>query len=318
MMVLAVAIFAFSILPVQFFSPDNINKTVLLIYMAVTLPQAGMLDWLGIAMGKSITVGISRLVKASVYLLLILLILPKNQNLNLVPVFLIISMIAGNIVMRVQSWRWLGCCPKPSINNFSASKELIKQTAPIGASNLVQRVLFNFDIIIIGMIATTSDAGVYAAAAKLLFVLIVAVETGLSAVLPKLSQLWQDDKTEFDISVRRYLKILLFCLMPLPVIGFLFAEPVIGLIYGEQYLNAIPIFKILSLAYPILSVVLFFGTVLVASDRQKRWFAVTVVGAITAIVALSLLVPNAGITGAALAMLISYIVSLLVVVRKAT
>jgi len=68
-------------------------------------------------------------------------------------------------------------------------------------------------LILIGFIATTSDAGVYAAAAKLLFVLIVAVETALSAVLPKLSKLWQDDRSIFNMAVRRYLKILLFCLL---------------------------------------------------------------------------------------------------------
>jgi len=321
MAVLGIAVFALSILPVQFFSPDNINRTVLLIYMAVTLPQAAMLDWLGIAMGKSITVGFSRLVKACVYLLLILLILPRNPNLNLVPVFLIISMIAGNIVMRVQSWRWLGWWPKPLGANFAASRLLLAQTAPIGAANIVQRVLFNFDLVIIGFIATTADAGVYAAAAKLLFVLIVAVETALSAVLPRLSQLWQDDREEFKASVRRYLKILLFCLMPLPIIGLLLAEPVIQLIYNGQYISSVPIFKILSLAYPVLSLVLFLGTVLVASDRQKSWFAVTSAGATVAIIALMLLIPALGVIGAAWAMLISYIVSLLVagyLISKAT
>ena len=321
MAMLGVAVFALSILPVQFFTPHNINKTVLLIYMAVTLPQAGMLDWLGIAMGKSITVGISRLVKAGVYLLLILLILPRNSNLNLVPVFLIISMIAGNIVMRVQSWRWLGWWPKPFGASFSASRQLLAETAPIGAANIVQRVLFNFDLVIIGFIATTSNAGVYAAAAKLLFVLIVAVETALSAVLPRLSQLWQDDKPAFNVAARRYLKILLFCLTPLPIIGLLFAEPVIRLIYSGQYISSVPIFKVLIVAYPLLSLVLFLGTVLVASDRQKSWFLVTVTGAIVAIIALLLLIPALGVIGAAWAMLISYVVSLLVaglLISKAT
>jgi len=321
MAILGVAVFALSILPVQFFSPDNINRTVLLIYMAVTLPQAGMLDWLGIAMGKSIAVGISRLVKACVYLLLILLILPQNPNLNLVPVFLIVSIIAGNIVMRVQGWRWLGWWPKPIGANFAACRQLLLETAPIGAANIVQRVLFNFDLILIGFIATTSDAGVYAAAAKLLFVLIVAVETALSAVLPKLSKLWQDDRSIFNMAVRRYLKILLFCLLPLPIIGLLFAEPVIQLVYSGQYISSVPIFKILSLAYPILSLVLFLGTVLVASDRQKSWFVVTVAGAIVAIIALILLIPALGVIGAAWAMLISYVVSFLVaayLISKAT
>jgi len=117
------------------------------------------------------------------------------------------------------------------------------------------------------------------------------------------------------------LKILLFCLLPLPIIGLLFAEPVIQLVYSGQYISSVPIFKILSLAYPILSLVLFLGTVLVASDRQKSWFVVTVAGAIVAIIALILLIPALGVIGAAWAMLISYVVSFLVaayLISKAT
>jgi O-antigen/teichoic acid export membrane protein len=74
-------------------------------------------------------------------------------------------------------------------------------------------------------------------------------------------------------------------------------------------------------AYPLLSLVLFLGTVLVASDRQKSWFIVTVTGALVAIIALVLLIPALGVIGAAWAMLISYVVSLMVagyLISKAT
>jgi len=314
MMLLAVLVIFLCWIGLRFVELGNIDKTVFLLYLATVLPQAAMLDWFGIAMGKGLSVGISRLVKAVIYLLLIIIILPINSNLLLVPIFLIISMISGNIVMLVQSWRWLDWFPKPGFNDFITSKNLLSQTAPIGAANLVQRVLFNFDIVIIGFIATTADAGVYAVAAKLLFVLIVAAETALSAVLPKLSSLWQDDKIEFSLAVKKYLKFLLLILLPIPIAGAIFAKPIITIVYGQQYLDAIPIFRVLSFAYPILTIVLFAGTVLVASDRQKSWFVVTFIGAMIAIITLFALIPAIGVIGAAWAMLIAYIASLLVTV----
>jgi len=318
MHLLALAVFALGLAVLPLFPFYAEDRWVFILFLASVFPQAWMLQWVGIGLERMTWVGVAKTVRSLVYAGLVLLLLGGAGSWSSwpvhrwVPVFVLIAFVAGDLVMAGPVFRWLGGPFLPRPGRLPETGGMLRETSAIGGGNLVRRVLLHIDIIMLGMLSSPAMAGSYAAAAKLVFVLVMVVELILTAMLPRLSRLWMADRAGFSRQYSIWMGTLIVVLLPVALGGALIGDPLIVLIYGDRFAGAGTVFSILSVSYVLLCMGMFCGNGLIACDRQRAYLPPLVFSAVVAVAGNILLVPRWGMTGSALAMLAAH-ASLMVV-----
>lgn len=285
------------------------DRWIPVLYLLAVVPQVFQLDWLGIGLEKMSHVGGLRIVRSLFYAVVILAGLDLLDGLGgvpaprWVPVIYLAAMAAGNLVILVPVRGWLGGWVRPGRPEPGEARRRWSAGLPIGLSALVLRVLLNIDLMLLGILAAPEDAGQYAAAARLMFLLVIAVELLWSALLPRQSRLAAEDAAGFRRAFNLYLGAVLAVLVPVAVGGRLLAPEVIALLYGPEYAGAAPVLANLAMSYSLLAVAMYLGNSLVACDRQRDYVGPLAVAAAVAAAATVLLVPARGAVGASWGML---------------
>ncbi len=291
---------------------------VFLLYLLSVVPQVGMLDWVGVGLERMLWVGIAKVGRSLVYSVAVLLLLSSLAGrlgwpaYRWVPVIFLVSLLAGDLLIWGPVARWLGRPVWPAFGGWPDWRERLAVAGPIGGGIVVMRLLLNIDIIALGVLARPDVVGSYAAAGKIVFVLVTAVEVLWNAMLPRLSRLWRESPERFRSRLQLYLGLILAGFVPLAAGGMLLGGRLMDLLYGTQYPGAGLVFRVLSLSYVLLAVGQFFGNALIASDRQRAVFPPVALAAAVALGGNLLLVPRYGAGGACFAMLAAHATLLLV------
>ena len=147
--------------------------------------------------------------------------------------------------------------------------------------NIINYFARNIDNILIGKIWGSVSLGFYSKAYGLLMLPITQVATPIAAVaIPALSRL-QNDKEEYKNYYYRAINLIAWITMPIVLMLAALSEEIIRIVLGEQWMAAVPIFKVLAFASVIQPVVNPVGWVYISLgqvDRLFRWslFAVPV------------------------------------------
>ncbi len=299
---LAVLVIGLLVLPLfPFYVQDRL---VFWLYLATVVPQVFMQDWIGIGLERMRWVGIAKTSRSLCYAVLVLLALKPLVGLGWlaaqrwVPVIFLISFFGSNLTIAIPVTRWLGQAVRPRYGEPAEWRRRWSLAAPIGASIVMLRILLNIDIILLGVLATPAVAGAYAAAARIIFLLVVAMEVLWKALLPRLSRLAKTSPAAFRRSFNQYLGLVLAGLLPVAVGGYAVGPELIDLLYSGRLPEAGRVFQVLAVSYTLLSVGWFFGNSLVAMDRQREYFPPLLVCAAVAVVGCVTLVPRLGGIGA--------------------
>jgi O-antigen/teichoic acid export membrane protein len=235
-----------------------------------------------------------------------------------VPALYLAAFALSNLVIAVNLRRWFGRFITPILPPAVEARRRWRETMPLGANIVVLRVLQNIDLVLLGILAAPSVAGNYAAASRLIFPLVVAVEVLWAALLPRLSRLAHADPPAFRRSFNLYLGGVLVVLVPVAVGGALVGGDVMRLVYGDEFPDAGPVFRVLAVSYSLLAAGSFLGNTLVAADRQRAYLPPLVAGAAIALGGTLVLAPRLGAEGASWAMLAAHttLCLLLVIVNR--
>jgi O-antigen/teichoic acid export membrane protein len=220
-----------------------------------------------------------------------------------VPLLFLTAMAASNLLVGSAARRWFGHWILPTRPDGAELRRRWREALPIGTANVVLRVLLNVDLLVLGLLATPEAAGHYAAAARVIFLLVVAVEVLWSALLPRQARLAAREPEAFRRTFNLYFGCLVAVLLPVAVGGRGLSAELIDLLYGSQYAEAAPVFANLAVSYSLLAMAMYLGNSLVASDRQRDYVRPLALAATAAAAATAVLVPSRGAVGASLGML---------------
>jgi len=165
------------------------------------------------------------------------------------------------------------------------------------------------DIILLGVLSSSFAAGIFSAAGRISLVFVVLVSSLGSVVAPRFSSLDSPKK------VKEYLKklILLTCVISLGMLLFLpFARPIILLVFGLNYLEAVGVFQALIIAMiPFLFSIVTVNP-LIYSFNVPNYVAITTVVQVVILIILDLiLIPIYGAYGPTIAIGASNVIVLL-------
>ena len=181
---------------------------------------------------------------------------------------------------------------------------IFKTAWPFGLLSIMGIIMLNTDIIMLGWLTTPSDVGYYAAAQKLIQLLYVLPTLISISLFPALARILTKSKEQAAIILGKALTIIIILAIPIALLGVIFADFIINLVFGSAYLPAVNSFRILMLSILIVYPSSLLGQAIFAYDRQKAFIGLVVWSALGNVIFNFLLIPKFGIAGAAIATVI--------------
>ncbi|MFA4817783.1 MAG: flippase [Parcubacteria group bacterium] len=209
---------------------------------------------------------------------------------------LLFNMIASFIIVFLWSRKYL----RFSFQfDFSYWKKFLKESLPIGIGSVIVFAYFKMDTILLSILKTSEDVGIYNAAYKVLENISFFPAMIIGLVLPIISNTIFTDKAKFrDISNKTF-KVFVILVVPL-IVGTLFlSKGIIHLIGGGQFGQSAAVLQILVFALAAIFFGNFFNNILIAGNLQKKLMGIWLVAAIGNVGFNLALIPKFSYMGAA-------------------
>jgi O-antigen/teichoic acid export membrane protein len=195
--------------------------------------------------------------------------------------------------------------------DFQYWKKFLIRAYPIGIVAFITFIYFKINIILLSVMKSSSDVGIFSAAYKVIenITFFPAMIVGL--VFPIISNSIFSDKIRFREIADKTYKVFWVLIVPLIVGALALSDPIIALIGGAGFSESANVLRILIFALAFVFFGNFFNAILIAGNKQKRLMLVAVCAAVFNVLANILFIPAYSYTGVAI---ISVITEMIVVV----
>jgi len=272
------------------------TRDVTTLYALSLIPMALSLDWL--FQGKEDFRGVmsSRLVNSVVFGLCVLLFVRTRTDIVFTPVAFFAGNAAGAAVLGVMYGRRFGA---PRIGwNPSAWMNLLRVNAPAGTAMFLAQSVTNLPPIVIGILLSNADAGVFSAGMKLIFLLLLIDRILNALFLPAATRYAVSRPSEFPALLSAALTAVVVFIVPVLIGTCIVAGPVILLVFGPGYEGAAPVVCVLT-GYVLMTLINSILTcTLVAFGRTRTYSIIVSGGALILCVAVVACTAFFGATGA--------------------
>jgi O-antigen/teichoic acid export membrane protein len=183
---------------------------------------------------------------------------------------------------------------------------LLRLTAPFAILSIFGIFMTNIDSVIIGMFGNEHMLGLYGAAQRPFNILYVIPGFLSASLLPIMSRFIQEGNISTVNRIARAASTASITIaLPLVVGGILVATPLISVIFGSAYIDAVPTFQILLFTLLFVFPGTIFAEVLLAQNKQRIFIFTGILGAVLNVGLNFLLIPLYGIVGSAIATVIA-------------
>lgn len=180
------------------------------------------------------------------------------------------SLVIGQLIGAALEtiFLWLVTPWRPKLDwDWAIGREMFKYGLPIMGGNALSAWEQNFDYFLIGIFYTSAELGIYSLAYRLPQTLVLSTLWLITSVLfptfAKLQGQAEELKKSFLASLR-YVELLV---TPLCFGMFIAADPLIRILFGEQWLSSIPILRVLAMYAWVISLGYHVGDVYKAIGR---------------------------------------------------
>ncbi len=181
---------------------------------------------------------------------------------------------------------------------------LVKDALPIAIVGLMGSLMLNTDIIMLGWMRTAEEIAYYSAAQKIIFTLYVLPTLAATSIFPSMVRL-VGDAAGFKAIFEKSARAMLLAAMPITAGGLVLGPQLMTLFYGKAYLPAAAPFAILLLTVPVVFAANIVNNALIVQNKQGYFTAYAMIGFFMNIALNFALIPFLGISGAALATLVT-------------
>jgi O-antigen/teichoic acid export membrane protein len=176
---------------------------------------------------------------------------------------------------------------------------LFKRSIPLGSGLFVRQFSWQVDILILTALTTPYVVGLFSAPYRIFAACLLIAQVLSIPIFPMLSRLSAaGDTAGFERVYQRSVKFLLFLGIPVAALGWSFAHLVVTRILGSAYAETVQVFRLLSLAFPLIFAGSLFPFIFAALDRQMTFVALSVVSLAIRVGVAFALIPLIGFVGA--------------------
>ncbi len=189
--------------------------------------------------------------------------------------------------------------------SLALGKEMLQRSKHYILASLMVVVIQNTDHIMITSIVGEAENGLYSASitcvTMLQFVYVAIVDSFRPFILEEKKR----DEQAYENAVKRVYSVTLFLSIMQAIAFSVFAELIIWVLYGSEYLAATNVMRILSFYFVFSLMGLLRNVWILAEEKQKYLPIVNVSGALFNIALNAIMIPHLGAFGAAVASLIT-------------
>lgn len=138
--------------------------------------------------------------------------------------------------------------------------------------NVINYFSRNLDKLLIGKYMSMSTLGYYEKSYRLMMLPLQNITQVITPVMHPIFSDFQDDKERLATSYERIIRFLSFIGLPVSVLLFFTAEEVTLIIFGDQWLPSVPVFRILSLSVGIQIILSSSGSIYQAAGDTRSLF----------------------------------------------
>lgn len=259
---------------------------------------AGALNvlWLLRAQGRSTAMALQDVAAATVLAGgAVVIVLPSSSPVLAAAVYAGAQWLAA--LMSLRTVGGLGVL-RPS---FVGAAVALRASLPLGVAVLAVNIYYTADSVLLGVLRTTTEVGLYGAAYRLVLPwLMLASVAGLLA-MPTLTRLLQREGDEAVNTVQALSKSLLVIGLPVAAATTVVAAPLVSLVFGTGYERAALPLQILIWSCVTVFANAPFGFMILARRKDRAYMWIAVAGALTNLGLNAILIPTAGMVGAAVA-----------------
>ena len=292
------------------FIPNDTMAILMVVFCISLFPNVFLLDWYFQGKEKMGIIGTGRTISAALYLGFILLFVHTASDL----IWVAVAAVIGDVTSAVIVWRYYRL--QESNQRITLSllgwKSLIAQALPLGGGSILGAVGINLPIIVIGIILGSSDAGIYSAASKLIFFLLMIDRVLATLLLPASSRLNAQSPELFSSRLRLAIKWILITTLPICIGGVIISDKLIPIVFGVQYFEAVNVFKILIWYFLFTMLNTIYTSGLIAVGREKTYAVVMFLSLLLNAVSIIACTILFGIAGSAAAIVVSEAVTLFI------
>lgn len=241
----------------------------------------------------------------------------KSADVNAYAVVLILPTLASMIVNIFYSKRNISW--KIDKRTFSLVKHLKAIICIFGVS-LASTIYLSLDSTMLGYIRGDESVGLYTAASRLTKSVLGLINASCTVFLPRLSYFaGKNQKEEFQNLVSRVMSILLLVAIPCAVGLFVLAKQTLVIFSGQGFIAAEVPMKILAINLIFSSIDGFLAwQVLIPMNKESVVLIATIIGSIADFILNFMLIPIAGVSGAALSTLLAEVCVCIITVGAST
>ncbi len=219
---------------------------------------------------------------------------------------LVFGQLSGAIASTVLVWTVFPWRPRITVNR-SLAGTLFKYGASVMGTDSIGIVTENLATIIVGRICGLATLGVYSIAYRLPEMLVISILWVMGGVVFPAFSAIQNQTNEMREGFLATIRLIEIIATPICLGLVIAADPIIRVLFGDQWLDAIPILRILAVYAWIYSVGFHVGAIYKAIGRPDILFKLSIFTLVITVPAL-LIGAKYGLTGIVLGQLIAMII----------
>lgn len=228
------------------------------------------------------------------YVVAVLAVVHGPQNLALVPLAQVLGELCAALFLALPLFR--------SHNlriHFREGLKILRNSGFLTLSRLLRTLIFTFDIVLLGVLVGERAVGLYAAPYRFCFLLLAIAAAIHVSYLPGLTRASGHGAARISETANRSLALSTTLSAPMIVGGIVVAEPLLELLFGAGYAEAVTAFRLLILSIAFLFVTGVTHNIFLVLNRMNAEMRVVAGGAALNVALNLMLIPMYGLVGAA-------------------
>jgi len=149
-------------------------------------------------------------------------------------------------------------------------KWIFREALPIGFNRVFRKAALRIDTIILNLFRTPQEVGIFHGVYRIILIASILPFNITEALFPVYSRYAQDSQEALRVVFEKSFKFLLILVLPLVLVLFVLAQPLVHLFLGDKFLTAAPLMQILVFLLGFRFFTILCTKVLNASNQQKR------------------------------------------------
>lgn len=195
--------------------------------------------------------------------------------------------------------------------NITVGKEVLSESYHFVLSDMMAALYMNMDKIMIGQMMTDRDVGLYITATTISGLWAFIPVAMINSYRPTIIELKKTSEDQYRKRLTQLYSLIIWVSIMFALISFLFAELIIKILYGMEYIDAVDALKITVWGQMFAVISMTRSVWIICENKNKYVKYYVAIGTIVNLILNFILIPTVGIVGAAVATLITNMVVLI-------